>query len=222
MSSKKVFYILIAGFGLTVCLVVASIVVADLLLHKQANKLVDLKLQNKVVEQQQVSLLQAKKDVEKYSDLDKIAKQIIPQDKDQARATREILNIANAAGIKLGNISFPASTLGQTPPKQATTDTSNTNSKTSTSTTPSTPAAPATPSITQVKPVDGLQNVYQFDITVTSDTANPVSYTRLVDFLNRLEQNRRTAQVTQISIQPDSLNRNALNFNLTITLYIKP
>lgn len=214
MNSKRAFYILLGGFGLTLLLVVGSIVLADLFLHKQANKLVDLKLQDKVIEQQQISLLQAKKDVEKYNDLDKIAKQIIPQDKDQARATREILSIADAAGVKLSNISYPASSLGQTPTKQTG---GSSGSSGSTSTTPSTST-----SLTQVKPVDGLQNVYQYDMVLTSDTNSPVTYAKMTDFLKRLEQNRRTAQVTQISITPDAQNRNLLNFTLTITLYIKP
>ncbi len=215
MNSKKMYYILLGGFCLSIGLVIAGIVLGDMYLHKQSAKLVDLKLQNKVIEEQQSSLSQAKKDVDKYAELDKIAKQIIPQDKDQAKATLEILNIAKASGIKLASISYPASTLGQAPVKtQATTDDKSSGSG-------ATPA-PASPSITQVKPVDGLQNVYQYDITVVSDTDAPVSYARLMSFLQKLEQNRRTAQVTQISIQPDSQNRNALNFTLTLTLYIKP
>lgn len=215
MNSKRMFYILLGGFCLSIGLVIAGIVLGDMYLHKQSAKLVDLKLQNKVIEEQQSSLNQAKKDVEKYAELDKIAKQIIPQDKDQAKATLEILNIAQATGIKLASISYPASTLGQAPLKAPGT------SDSSSSSSAKAPAA-TTPSITQVKPVDGMQNVYQYDITVVSDTDSPVSYSKLTNFLQRLEQNRRTAQVTQLSIQPDSQNRNALNFTLTLTLYIKP
>ena len=215
MTSKKMFYVLVGGFCVSIGLVIAGIVLGDMYLRKQSAKLVDLKLQNKVIEEQQSSLSQAKKDVEKYAELDKIAKQIIPQDKDQAKATLEILNIAKASGVKLASISYPASTLGQAPAKTQ----SSTDDKSAAS--GSAPAA-TSPSITQVKPVDGMQNVYQYDITVVSDTDAPVSYGRLINFLQRLEQNRRTAQVTQISIQPDSQNRNALNFTLTLTLYIKP
>lgn len=213
MTSKKMFYVLLGGFCVSIGLVIAGIILGDMLLHKQSAKLVYLKLQNKVIEEQQLSLSQAKKDVDKYAELDKIAKQIIPQDKDQAKATLEILNIAQVSGVKLASISYPASTLGQAPIKAPTSADDKTGG-----------SAPATtsPSITQVKPVDGLQNVYQYDITVVSDTDAPVSYSRLMNFLQRLEQNRRTAQVTQISIQPDSQNRNALNFTLTLTLYIKP
>lgn len=215
MTSKKMFYILLGGFCLSIGLVIAGIVLGDMYLHKQSAKLVDLKLQNKVIEEQQSSLAQAKKDVEKYTELDKIAKQIIPQDKDQAKATLEILNIAQLSGVKLASISYPPSTLGQAPAKATT------GSDSSAAASSKSPVSTA-PSITQVKPVDGLQNVYQYDITVVSDTDSPVSYSRLISFLQRLEQNRRTAQVTQISIQPDSQNRNALNFTLTLTLYIKP
>lgn len=212
MNSKKVFFIMIGVLGLMVVLMAVVIGLGDTLLHKQSNQLLSLKLDNQVVEAQQASLVQAKSDLQKYSDLSAIAKQIVPQDKDQARATREIISLANQSGIKIASIGFPASTLGQAKTPSSTT--------TTTPTTPST--APATPTITQVKAVEGIKGLYQLDISVTSDVASPATYARLIDFLDRLEKNRRTAQVTQISIQPDAQNRAGLNFNLTITLYIKP
>ncbi|HSX23487.1 MAG TPA: hypothetical protein VLE74_00070 [Candidatus Saccharimonadales bacterium] len=198
--------------GLMGILVIATVVVGDIFLHKQSRKLVSLKLDNQVIEAQQTALVQAKKDVQKYQELETIAKQIVPQDKDQARTTREIVSLADQAGVKIASITFPASTLGQ---KVAPT------AAAGAATTPA-PGAAATPSVTQVKPVDGINGLYQLDITVVSDTTAPVTYARLIDFLSRLEQNRRTSQVTQISIQPDSTNRSSLNFTLTITTYIKP
>lgn len=217
MTSKKMFFVMIGLVGLCAVLIIAAAVGGDLLLQKQSQKLVGLKLDNQVLEGQQTALSQAKKDLEKYSELETIAKQVVPQDKDQARATREIITIAAASGIKISSIGFPASTLGQALPKAAAdADASKTGSS---STTPTTPAAPA---VSQVKPVSGIEGLYQLDITVTSDPTSPATYAKLIDFLKRLEQNRRTAQVTQISITPDSLNRTNLNFTLTITLYIKP
>lgn len=216
MNSKKVFYIMLGVVVLMFAVVVTTIVMGDKLLRKQSNKLVELKLEDQVIETQATSLVQAKKDIEKYSELESIANQIVPQDKDQARAVREIVSIAEQAGVKIASISFPDSTLGQAPKK--TTKTTDTEAA---ATTPP-PTTTTNPSETQVKKVEGIQNLYQLDITVASDTASPTSYSRLIDFLSRLEQNRRTAQVTQISILPLASNRTALNFTLTLTVYIKP
>ncbi len=213
MISKKVFFAMIGVLGLMVAFVIATAILGDIFLHKQSDKLVALKLDDQVVEAQQTALVQAKRDVQKYSELASTAKQIVPQDKDQARATREIISLANEAGVKIASIGFPASSLGQTTPKATTPATGST-------TTPTT-AAPSA-SVTQVKPVEGISGLYQLDILVTSEATSPASYVRLIDFLSRLEQNRRTAQVSQISIQPDAHNRSLLNFSLTITVYIKP
>jgi hypothetical protein len=211
MKSKQVFYGMIGLVVIMFGLVVATVVFGDSFLRKQSDRLVELKLENEVIETQATSLLQAKKDIEKYSELESIANQIVPQDKDQARATREIVSIAEQAGVKIASIAFPDSTLGQAPKKDP-------KATTSTTTTPPT----TTTTETQVKKVDGIPNLYQLEITVTSDTSSPTSYSRLIDFLSRLEQNRRTAQVSTISIQPLATNRSLLNFTLTVTVYIKP
>ena len=47
-----------------------------------------------------------------YSPLEKIAKIVVPQDKDQAKAVLEIVKIAGESGIKPTAINFPVSTLG--------------------------------------------------------------------------------------------------------------
>ncbi|MES2970708.1 MAG: hypothetical protein V4702_00085 [Patescibacteria group bacterium] len=211
MKNKKFFMGMVGLIGVLSLLTISSIVLGDSFLKKQSKKLIELKVENQVIDAQQTSLIQAKKDLEKYSDLEAVAKQVVPQEKDQARATREIVSLADQAGVKLTSISFPASTLGQAKPKVETpTDGS------------AAPAAPATPSVTQVKPVDGIKDLFQLDIIVVSDTTTPTSYARLVDFLHRLEQNRRTAQVSQIAIQPNPLDRTSLNFTLTVTVFIKP
>jgi len=211
MSSKKVFYVMTGSIVLLLVLIMATVFLGDAFLRKQSDKLVGLKLNNQVIEAQSASLIQANKDLEKYAELELIAKQIVPQDKDQARATREIINISEQAGIQISSITFPASTLGQTPVKAPT------------ATATDTPAPkPITPKVTQVKPVEGIKDLLQLDITITSDTTKPATYPKLIDFLAKLEQNRRTSQVSQITIQPDPTNRSGLNFALTLTVYIKP
>jgi hypothetical protein len=211
MNSKRVFYIMIGLLILLASVGIGGVVLGDKMLKKQSDKLVALKLDNKVLDEQQTELLQAKKDVEKYSSLEVIAKTVVPQDKDQARTVREIVNLASAAGITLSTISFPPSTLGAVVPKAVVTPDS------SSSTTKST-----TPPVTQVKAVDGIPGVYQLEITVGTDNTNPIPYSRLIDFLTKLEQNRHTAQVSTISVLPSAKNRDLVSFTLTVNAYIKP
>jgi hypothetical protein len=209
MNSKRMFFVMVGVIVLLSGLTVASALVGNSLLQKKADKLMSLKLDTKTLENQQTSLLQAKKDIDKYSDLERTAKSVVPQEKDQAGTVREIINIANASGVKISSITFPTSTLGQPQVKAP-------------AGSPSTPAVPAAPSITQVKPVDKIPGVYQLDINVQSDINTPVPYSKLLTFLNRLEQNRHTAQVSSINVQPAPKNRDLVSFNLVVSVFIKP
>jgi hypothetical protein len=173
------------------------------LLKQEGDELVSLKLENKVLADKEQTLKQAKKDIETYAELEKIAKSIVPQEKDQARTVREIVAIAGESGVPLSTIQFPESALGvvqkSAKKKQA--------------------ADPGTSQLTAVEDIKGL---YAMEITVISDDDNPISYTRLLDMLRRLEQNRRTAHVTNLSITPSEDNRDEVTFTLTVTVYIKP
>lgn len=204
---------MIGALVLTGGLIIGTVILGDIYLNKYSTKLVSLKLDTQIIESQQNSLIIAKKNLEKFSALDKIAKQIVPQDKDQAKAVREINNLAAQSNISIASFTFPVSNLGQKSTAPAVT--SNDETK------PTAPK-PSTEAITQAKPVPGLNGLYQLDITILSDTTKPSTYAQIIDFLQRLENNRRTAQVSQISIQPDGNNRNKLNFNITLTVYIKP
>lgn len=213
MTSKKVFYGMAGLLIVMLGLVIGAVAIGDALLRKQSDKLVNLKLEDKVIDAQQLSLSRAKKDVEAYAELGTVAKQIVPQDKDQARAVREIIGIGEQSGIRISSVTFPSSNLGAKKPP------STTNQSESGSSTATKPAANPLTQATAVKGIDGL---YQLNINIVSDTSSPATYSQLIDFLERLEQNRRTAQVSQISIQPNEQNRNILNFTLTLTVYIKP
>lgn len=197
--------VLMAGLG------IASIVVGNNMLQKKSDQLVALKLDNRLLEEQQIALVQANKDIEKYADLEKIAKSIVPQDKDQAKTVREIVELAAESGVPIASISFPSSNLGQGQPQVVTPTESGT-----------APATPAAPPITQVKPVDGIPGVFQLEINVQSDNGGPISYANLITFLTKLEQNRRTAQVSQITISPVPKDIRLLTLQLTINVYIKP
>lgn len=211
MNAKKFSYMMTALVTILCLAVIGVVVIGDGLFKKQSEKLSSLKAQNQVIKEQEVSLAQAKADIEKYQDLDEIAKSVVPQDKDQAKTVREINTIASENGIKLQQISFSTSNLGQAVPK-ATTSTEEGESASKT---------PAQPSISQVKPIPGISGVYGLEITVSSGDSNPVSYYRFLQFLEKLESNRRTAHVSNINVVPTD-NRNEVTFSLVLTAYLKP
>jgi hypothetical protein len=218
MNSKRAFFVMIGIISLLAVLLIAGTVFGNRMLKKEADKLLSLKLDNRLLEEQQTALKQANKDIETYDDLEKIAKTIVPQEKDQARTAREIVKIAGDAGITIGSITFPASNLGQAVPKPVVQPDDVTKKSGATDI----PATPAAPSVSQVKAVDGISGLYQMEITVASDENHPVPYSNVIGFLQRLEQNRRTAQVSAINIQPDAKRKDLVTFNVVVIVYIKP
>lgn len=199
MDSKRAFYAM-SFISILLTLTVGAAVYGGLTyLGKQSDKLVAVKLDNKVIEEQQTSLVAASKSIETYKDLDAIARAAVPQDKDQANSVRSISTIADSLGIKLSAISFPPSTLGQ-----------------------SSKAKKSTDHMSQLSPAPGLKNVFVLPITIQSDTGTPISYETFIEFLEKLENNRRTAQVNSISINPNKQNPSQLTFNLEINTYIRP
>ncbi len=215
MNPKRVFLVMVGVLVLLGGLTIAGVILGDNLLQHKSKQLIGLKADNRTLEAQQTSLVQAKKDIDKYSDLEKIAKAVVPQEKDQARTVREIVNIASASNVKIASITFPTSELGKVQPKATpSTESGDKNA---------TPAPVVTvPPLTQVKPVDNIKGLYHLEITIQSDTNTPVPYSKLIEFLNRLEQNRRTAQVSGINIQPSAKSRDLVTFNLVLDVYIKP
>ncbi len=205
MNSKRLYYILIALIVLINGSGIAAVYFGNKILAKQTTKLTDLKVEANTLEDVQRSLTKAKKDILAYSDIEKVVKTVIPQEKDQARTVREIVKIADESNIKLASISFPSSTLGNKATAGAT----------------GAPAATSTSGNTQTQKVDGISNVERLEITIASDTTKPVLYTDFISFLAKLEQNRRTSQVGNINIIPDSSKRNYLTFTMTLNVYIK-
>jgi Tfp pilus assembly protein PilO len=208
MTAKRYFYMLTGILVLLIGLIIGGTVGGNMLLQKQSKKLTALKVDTKTVELQQTALIQAKKDVEKYSELEKIAKSVVPQDKDQAKTVREIVQIASANGIPIKSVTFQSSNLGDAAAAAAKTTESSTTA----------PKA-ANPGVSQVKPVDGIPGVYTLEIQVAS--AGEVSYQNFLKFLESMEKNRRTAHVSAISLDPSDDGKR-LNFNLTVNAYVKP
>jgi hypothetical protein len=212
LTPKKYFYVMVLVLAL--CLVGAGAVVyfGNGLLTKQSSNVVDLKLENKELEEQLSAYQAAKASVEKYSYLTDIVEGALPQDKDQARSVREIQALAQASGISVKSIQFPASTLGQIAPPSSSGS--------------ATPAVGASTAITQAKPVTGLTGVYSIETVVTPNADNKnnkVSYSQLIDFLQSIESNRRAMQVSNLQISPLGQSAtDSISFVLTLNIFIKP
>jgi hypothetical protein len=217
MNVKRLYFVLLGLIGLLSVGLVAGAYSANNLLSQKSDSLLRLKAQSQALAQQQVGLKQAKKDIQKYAGLEEISHVVVPEDKDQAEAVRELVNIASANGVVLGSITFPISTLGGS-------TTVPVGSGTSTPTaTPKTPSANSpTNKLSQLVAVKGLPGVYQLSINVTSDPQHPAQYSQIISFLSGLEHDRRTAQVNSISLQPLAENPKLINLTLSLNEYIKP
>ncbi len=117
MTSKRYFFVLIGTLVLLLAIIIGGTVSGNIVLQKQSEKLLALKSENETIEMQQNALIQAKKYVERYSELDTIARSVVPQDKDQAKTVREIVKIAQENRIPIKSISFETSNLGAIIPK---------------------------------------------------------------------------------------------------------
>lgn len=201
MTAKRTNFSLIAIVILLCLALVVGARMATSALSDQSQKLITLQLKQASLDNEQSQLNSAKNEINKYSSLATIAKSIVPQDKDQAEAVREIVGIAEKSSISLSSITFPKSDLGSTAPKAAA------NSKIN---------------LSQLTAVPGLSGVYELPITITSDSTRLVSFSQFISFLHQLENNRRTAQVTNVVLTPDTLNSSLLSFTLSINEYIKP
>jgi len=182
-----------------------------------SRQLVDLKLQSKTVDDQLASLAAAKKQLKKYSYFNDVVKNVLPNDKDQAQAVLDVSQMAIASHIALQNIEFPTSNLGgrlsapTSPPATST---------------PSSNASGQNTALTQVMKVPGIPGLYSLQLTITPQIGPQVpaplisTYPKFLDFLNRIEHNRRTAQIIGVNISPQA--DGSLNFTLIINIFIKP
>lgn len=217
MNSRKVYFIMIGVLVILAGALVGTVIVGNTYLKKQSDSLVAAKLEQQSLNAQQTALIKAKKDLEKYRDLKSIARAIVPQDKDQAKAVREIVGFAQESGVTLESISFDDSTLGQAAAAPAATVPGE-------KTTPTAAAATATtPAITQAKPVPGIPGVYSVPIEIIS-TKNNNKFPNFLTFLGKLENSRRTAQVEKVSITPGRTTTGVeyINFSLTVNVFVKP
>ncbi len=207
-------YALMAILGLMVVAFLAISFAGVGKLSKKSKELVDVKLKTKTLDSQLTALEAAKKQIAKYGYFNDVAKTVIPNDKDQAKAVLDITQQANKSGISIASITFPTSTLGgRTTSTSATSGSSSLNA------------------ISQAIPVTGIKGLYSLQLTVVPltgpnvTTDNKVTYPKFLDFLKRIEHDRRTAQITQISIQPMSDKSGPtgeISFSLVINIFIRP
>lgn len=215
MNNKKFFY-------LTVSLLIFSFIAlfglayyGNSYLVKKSDEVVDLKLKNVELTEQQQAYQTLKLNVDKYSYVEDILNSALPKEKDQAKTAREIFQLAEESGIRLAAIQYPASTLATPAPTTDTSSTTGTSAKTD-------PAK----NISQAEPVSGLNGVYAIKATITPivDKNNPVTYDKFISYLDKLESNRRALQVTDIEVSPlgKSGESNTISFTITIKIFIKP
>lgn len=217
LNSKNLHRLMLAGLGL---MLVGFFVIAFYglsVLGGKSRDVVNLKAQSQSVDNELANLEQSKKQIEKYSYFKDVATTVIPNEKDQAEAILEIYQMASQVGINLQSITFPTSTLGA-----VTTTPSGT-----TKTTAANPKA-----LTQAKPVTGIPGLYSLTLTITPDSSatvpadRKITYDKMLAFLNLIEDNRHTAQITQVNIQTGSASGSsdpsALSFSLTVNTFIKP
>jgi hypothetical protein len=211
LTSRLLRLILIGCLALSVIVFIGTTFYGMSILNKKSQKLVSLKADSQSSYNELVNLVQAKKEVQKYAYFKSIANNVIPNDKNQAEAVLEINQMAKESGIAIQSISFPASTLGGV--AGATTGAAGSSS---------THAA-----ITQAKPVPGISGLYSLQLTITPAAGKDVppnlqvTYPKMLTFLKKIENNRHTAQITQVGIQPAS-DSQALSFTLVINIFIKP
>lgn len=219
---KRLHYILLASIGLLLIGLAAGAYGANALLTSRADKLTALKAKSQAQAQEQISFINAKKEIKQYAGLQKITQAVVPADKDQAQAVREIVNIAAANGVSLTSITFPASTLGAGISGNSTGSAGTPAQAAPAAGSSKTESGAGTGKLSQVTPVKNIPGVYSLLITVQSDSSKPVPYHSFISFLSALEHNRRTAQINTIILQPKANNRDLLTFTLTLNEYIKP
>jgi hypothetical protein len=216
MTSKQLHTTFLVSLAILFIALIGGTLKVNSLLTSHARKLTDAKAKSLALDQERTNFDRAKREVITYADLQKITKKIVPEDKDQAETVRQIVNLAAANGVALESITFPQSSLGGAP----------TAASTAAKPASATPAASAQnnklTALSQLIAAPNLPGVYSLNINVVSSTDHPVTYDQLISFLTALENNRRTAQVSAISLEPLSNNRFLLNFTLTLNEYIKP
>ncbi len=203
MNSKRLFLVSIAIIAALLLGFAGAFQQSTAMLKTQSEKLSDLKLTDIVLNKQKSDLDTAKRYIKEFSELEQVSKSIVPQDKDQANTIAELTSMAREADIPHVSFSFLESNLGQAGKKK--------NDK-----------GPTDSNKTQVTELSDLKGVYAMAITVSNRSLNPVTYDQILRYLELLESNRRTSQVTNIEIRPDQQAQGRFHFSIILNTYIRP
>jgi len=222
LDSKKLRLVLLGSLALSVIGFISVLILGLGVLGNKSKQMVDLKVQSQTADAQLANLFSAKKQVEQYSYFKDVAKTVIPNDKDQATSVVEINKMAEASGILLQSITFPASSLGLT---------TSTTSATGKTTQDATSSSASKTALSQAKPVTGIPGLYSLELTITPRSGHDipagkqVTFDKMINFLGRIEDNRHTAQITDLVITSpidSSTSNTGFTFVLTINIFIKP
>lgn len=211
-SARQLRFLLLGLLGLAIVTFLAILFLGMGTLSKKSSDMVDLKLKSKTLDAQLTSLGVAKKQVEQYSYFNDVARTVLPTDKDQAKAVLAVFQLAKESGIAVASVTFPTSNLGGGAGSASATGS-------------------ASSAVSQARPVEGIKGLYSLQLTIAPDIALTVpadkvaTYPKFLDFLRKIERDRRTAQITEVSIQPrnePSLPGQAINFTLIINVFMRP
>jgi hypothetical protein len=203
-SSKKVYFALIVAFTLLTASIFGMLYFSKNFLSKSEDELIAAKLE--IIKQEEIEKTYRDNinNLEKFAQTASILEEVIPKEKDQAVAVREIDAIAKQNGMVINTLSFPSSDL---------------NKKAATPTTGSTATTAKTTAVSQAKPIKGLTGVLGIDINVELRSANEgaISTDQLLGMLRALENNRRNMRVTSINY-----NAGDQTVDIKLIIFIKP
>lgn len=213
LNSRKLNWLLLGSLCLLAIIFLAVAVEGLSVLGKKSQSMVNLKVQSQSADEQLVNLQRSKEQVKKYAYFKDVAKTVIPNDKDQAEAVVQIYQFANEAGIALKSITFPTSSLGLSAATVTTQDAAASSSVTKAA-------------LSQAKPVSGMPGLYSLSLIITSDGTSTLppslftTYPKMQTFLQKIENNRRTAQITDVNVV--AADKTPMYFTLDLNIFIKP
>ncbi len=105
---KKVFIIMVSALALTVLLTSSGIYLADRYLANQAEVISDLRADDEVLSVDLINSQKMREDLKRYSYLDEVSDEILPNTKNQSEVILLINEMAKDAGVDINSYTFIA------------------------------------------------------------------------------------------------------------------
>lgn len=214
MTTKKAHYGLLGLLVLVIVAIGLAMYFSRVFLKSNSDSLVNAKLELYKIDETEYIYRKNQAILQENQETADILASVLPQEKDQAKAVREITQIASDNGLSVKAIRFPGSDLVITnKPVAAQTQGS--------TTTPQ--ATPSGPTISQAKPVNGLNNVLGIAVEIELTSARSgaqISTDQVLSFLQQIENNRRNIRVTSINF--GSSVDEGKTLKIDTLLFIKP